>query len=143
MHLLDLLVVSSASIADQHLSVKSLHTAGNHTALIHPRSFSNIYHFLEGSSQLIRLATMPWLFPPVSPHSRDSSLDRAPGDCRPGRSVLQEVAWLHGVRVPRPVRAVHPAVHSLQRQRYAPPPTHAVLRSLSRRSAQLGLCRRR
>lgn len=43
-----------------------LHLHGNHTAVFRPRSFSNIYHFLEGSSQLIRLALHPEIFPAIT-----------------------------------------------------------------------------
>ena len=137
-----LVVVSAASVDDHHMSAKSLHTAGNHTALVRPRSFSNIYHFLEGSSQIIRLATMPSLFPPVSLHPRDSLLDRARGGGRPGRPLLLEVARLHGVRVPGLVRAIRTTGHSLQLRRHPPAP-QTLLRPLPRRTAQLGLCRRR
>ena len=137
-----LVVVSAASVDDHHMSAKSLHTAGNHTALVRPRSFSNIYHFLEGSSQIIRLATMPSLFPPVSPHPRDSLLDRARGGGRPGRPLLLEVARLHGVRVPGLIRAIRTTGHSLQLRRH-PPAAQTLLRPLPRRTAQLGLCRRR
>ena len=41
------------------------HNRGNHTAMFQPRNYKNIYHFLEGSSQFIRLALHPQLFPPV------------------------------------------------------------------------------
>ena len=51
---------------NEDLSPSRLHTNGNHTAVSRPRSFSNIYHFLEGSSQMIRLALHPESFPPVS-----------------------------------------------------------------------------
>ena len=58
-------VVSPVDTLDQHLAKSQLHRQGNHTAVVRPRSFGNIYHFLEGSSQLIRLAMMPYVFPPV------------------------------------------------------------------------------
>ena len=48
------------------LSPDQLHSHGNHTAVFRPRSFSNIYHFLEGSSQLIHLALHPERFPAIS-----------------------------------------------------------------------------
>ena len=48
------------------LSSDQLHSHGNHTAVFRPRSFSNIYHFLEGSSQLIHLALHPERFPAIS-----------------------------------------------------------------------------
>ena len=47
-------------------STEDYHKEGNHTAIFRPRSYSNIYHFLEGSSQMIRLALHPQDFPSVS-----------------------------------------------------------------------------
>ena len=37
-----------------------------HIMLLHPRQYSNIFHILEGSSVLLRLAIHPELFPNVS-----------------------------------------------------------------------------
>ena len=56
---------SPIEAVEEELSPSSLHKEGNQTAVFRPRSFSNIYHFLEGSSQLIRLALHPESFPPV------------------------------------------------------------------------------
>lgn len=57
---------SPIELVNERLNPSHLHTDGNHTVVFRPRSFSNIYHFLEGSSQMIRLALHPELFPPVS-----------------------------------------------------------------------------
>lgn len=60
-----IILVSSATTVDGKLSPEKFHSKGNHTAIFQPRSYTNIFHFLEGSSQLIRLALHPHLFPPV------------------------------------------------------------------------------
>lgn len=60
-----IILVSSARTVDGKLSPEMLHLKGNHTAIFQPRSYTNIFHFLEGSSQLIRLALHPHLFPSV------------------------------------------------------------------------------
>ena len=43
------------------------------TAVFRPHGFSNIYHFLEGTSQMVRLILHPELFPPVHPAARSHS----------------------------------------------------------------------
>ena len=36
-----------------------------HILLLHPRQYSNIFHILEGSTMMLRLAIHPELFPNV------------------------------------------------------------------------------
>lgn len=59
------LLVNSACPVEGVISADHFHSDGNHTAVFRPRSYTNIYHFLEGSSQLIRLALHPQDFPSV------------------------------------------------------------------------------
>lgn len=56
---------SPIQTVDSPLAPNQLPFRQNHTVVFRPRSFHNIYHFFEGSSQMIRIAMHPELFPAV------------------------------------------------------------------------------
>lgn len=129
---------SPIQTVDLPLSPQQLPSRGNHTAVFRPRSFQNIYHFFEGSSQMIRIAMHPELFPPVAKPSK-SHTDRSRGDGRPVGSLSPAMVGIHGLRLSGSVFSFASSDDAFYEARYAFSRECPLLRSHPFGDAQLGL----
>ena len=121
---------------------RAIHNKQN-TAVFSPHSFTNIYHFLEGTSQMVRLVLHPELFPRVPPIQFISRTDRSCLDLPPAFLRPLQMALFSGIRVSGPIFEGSTPRSPHQQGRQIPKKGPIMVRAVSRRVSKLGLQGRR